>query len=104
VELIVTNLDTLKQAIEDAVKPASDHEAAVASVRAVVSDIRLRCPGLQLECVFHGLPVGGGSYVGSESQQNAAELMLGLSNSERVELRGFVEAKLGEAEQFLAAA
>jgi len=101
---MLSALDRLKQAFEDTLKLASDHESAIRCVRKTVADIRQRCPGLQLECVFNGLPVGGGSYEGVEAQENAAELVGALGESQRGELRSFVEEKLAETERVLAAA
>jgi hypothetical protein len=97
-------LDELKQAFADTVTPVSDHEAGVRAARAAILELRQKCPGLKLECVFQGISVDGGSYEGSQVQRSSAELISVLNDAERNELRSFVEAKLAEAEQQLAAA
>jgi len=97
-------LDQLKQAIADALTPVSEHEDAVAVVKAVAADIRQNCPGLKLECVFLHVQTGGGAYAATSLERSSAELLMALGDAERQQLETFVGLKLETAERITPAA
>jgi len=92
--------DLLRQCVEDALTPVSEHLTAVRTVRLVVSELRAKCPNLDLECVFQQLPSADpGHYAGAQREVSNVELLNGLTPGERDQLRMLVSQKLEEAEK-----
>lgn len=91
--------EILRQAVEDALPPVSEHHSAIETVRLVARELRTKCPDLKLECVFTIVPEADpGPYEGSQVLVSNEELLSGLTENERFRLREFVKEKLEEAE------